>query len=83
MLKSIHYTRGFAALLVVMFHFSFMYIGKVEPFNTVFLNGGFGVDLFFLISGFIITYVTEKKTQASDFFLKRFFFESIHYFCLS
>jgi peptidoglycan/LPS O-acetylase OafA/YrhL len=73
MLKSIHYTRGFAALLVVMFHFSFMYIGKVEPFNTVFLNGGFGVDLFFLISGFIITYVTEKKTQASDFFLKRFF----------
>lgn len=47
MLKSIHYTRGFAALLVVLFHFSFMYIGKAEPFNTAFLNGGFGVDLFF------------------------------------
>lgn len=73
MLKSIHYTRGFAALLVVMFHFSFMYIGKVEPFNTAFLNGGFGVDLFFLISGFIITYVTEKKSHVAVFFLKRFF----------
>lgn len=73
MLKSIHYTRGFAALLVVMFHFSFMYIGKVEPFNRVFLNGGFGVDLFFLISGFIITYVTAKKGNVAVFFLKRFF----------
>lgn len=73
MLKSIHYTRGFAALLVVMFHFSFMYIGKVEPFNTAFLNGGFGVDLFFLISGFIISYVTAKKGHVVSFFLKRFF----------
>lgn len=73
MLKSIHYTRGFAALLIVMFHFSFMYIGKVEPYNMVFLNGGFGVDLFFLISGFIITYVTAKKGNVAGFFLKRFF----------
>lgn len=73
MLKSIHYTRGFAALLVVLFHFSFMYVGKVEPFNTAFLNGGFGVDLFFLISGFIITFVTTKKGKVSKFFLKRFF----------
>ncbi|MGJ0125961.1 acyltransferase family protein [Pantoea sp. RHCKP32] len=73
MLKSIHYTRGFAALLVVMFHYSFMYIGKVEPFNRIFLNGGFGVDLFFLISGFIITYVTAKSGRVSSFFVKRFF----------
>lgn len=73
MLKSIHYTRGFAALLVVMFHFSFMYIGKIEPFNTVFLNGGFGVDLFFLISGFIISYVTNSNNNVFNFFLKRFF----------
>ena len=73
MLKSIHYTRGFAALLVVMFHYSFMYIGKIEPFNTAFLNGGFGVDLFFLISGFIISYVTERNGSVGNFFLKRFF----------
>lgn len=73
MLKSIHYTRGLAALLVVIFHFSFMFIGKVEPYNTLFLNGGFGVDLFFLISGFIITYVTEKNINVAGFFLKRFF----------
>ncbi|QBR52188.1 MULTISPECIES: acyltransferase [Erwinia] len=73
MLKSIHYTRGFAALLVVLFHFSFMYIGKVEPFNRALLNGGFGVDLFFLISGFIITYVTAKKDNVAKYFLKRFF----------
>lgn len=73
MLKSIHYTRGFAALLVVMFHYSFMYVGKVEPFNRIFLNGGFGVDLFFLISGFIITYVTAKNGRVFSFFVKRFF----------
>lgn len=74
MLKTIHYARGLAALLVVMFHFSFMYLGKVEPYNTIFLNGGFGVDLFFLISGFIIAYVTKNtNTKVSHFFIKRFF----------
>ncbi|HEP0935593.1 TPA: acyltransferase [Enterobacter roggenkampii] len=73
MLKSIHYARGMAALLVVLFHFSFMYIGKVEPYNTMFLNGGFGVDFFFLISGFIISFVTQKKISLQAFLLKRFF----------
>ncbi|HDR2701943.1 acyltransferase family protein [Enterobacter roggenkampii] len=73
MLKSIHYARGMAALLVVLFHFSFMFIGKMEPYNTIFLNGGFGVDFFFLISGFIISFVTQEKIKLSTFLLKRFF----------
>jgi peptidoglycan/LPS O-acetylase OafA/YrhL len=51
-----------------------MYIGKTEPYNTLFLNGGFGVDLFFLISGFIISFVTDiKRTNIVNFYIKRFF----------
>lgn len=43
-------------------HKDFTFFG--EWVNTAFLNGGFGVDLFFLISGFLITYllVVEKST---------------------
>jgi peptidoglycan/LPS O-acetylase OafA/YrhL len=45
--------------------------------NTAFLNGGFGVDLFFLISGFLITYllVVEKKISGKisiwKFYIRR------------
>jgi peptidoglycan/LPS O-acetylase OafA/YrhL len=56
-IESVQMMRGIAALSVVFFHFE------------IFSKGGFGVDLFFCISGFIMMLVTEKNTD--DFLKKR------------
>ncbi|HWY12713.1 MAG TPA: acyltransferase, partial [Bacteroidia bacterium] len=37
-----------------------------RPINTFLMNGGYGVDIFFLISGFLITYLLLKEKQASN-----------------
>lgn len=57
MIESIQLLRAAAALAVVMHH------------TALFGNGAWGVDLFFVISGFIIAYVTE--TDRRHFLLKR------------
>ena len=55
--ESVQSLRGIAALFVVMQHICFIQ------------RGSFGVDLFFLVSGFIMMYVTEKSTK--HFVMKR------------
>ncbi len=55
--ESVQSLRGIAALFVLMQHICF-----IE-------RGAFGVDLFFLISGFIMMYVTQKDT--AHFVVKR------------
>ncbi|ELQ6871175.1 acyltransferase [Escherichia coli] len=73
---SIHYMRGIAALLVVFFHFrSFLdnvYVQK-DLGSILFGAGAFGVDLFFMISGFIIALSTERNSKAGIFVIRRFF----------
>lgn len=73
---SVHYLRGIAALLVVFFHFrSFLdnvYVQK-DLGNILFGSGAFGVDLFFMISGFIISLSTERTSSVSVFITRRFF----------
>lgn len=60
MIKNLQILRAIAALLVVFFHCDFLDI-KI---------GQFGVDIFFVISGFIISFVLNKN---QDYFLiKRF-----------
>ena len=69
-LQSIQVLRGLAALLVVLFHLANLETemmtdnGLIEsPFITgIFLNGYAGVDLFFVISGFIMVYVTQSSS---------------------
>lgn len=57
--------RGFAAMLVVLCHIS----GSTRPYfqtsflGDVFFQGYIGVDFFFVLSGFIITYVHFKDLQ--------------------
>ncbi|HEG2001851.1 TPA: acyltransferase family protein [Enterobacter asburiae] len=64
MILSIHYLRGIAALLVVLFHFrdKLNNVYTQKDLGDLLFGGGLaGVDLFFLISGFIIVYSTKKK----------------------
>jgi len=59
MIKNLQVLRALAALLVVFYHYHFygLYVGA------------FGVDIFFVISGFIISFVISKTSD--DFFKKR------------
>lgn len=66
-LQSIQVLRGLAALLVVFYHIRALEIISITanglnetPYTGgIFANGYAGVDLFFVISGFIMVYVTE------------------------
>lgn len=78
MIKSVHYLRGLAALLVVFFHFRYYlndYYAHPQLGDMLFANGAFGVDLFFIISGFIICYATQRPEPKPlvSYALKRIF----------
>lgn len=87
MICSIQYLRGIAAILVVLYHargaldFSFGNIPNVGDF--LFAHGYFGVDLFFIISGFVIVLSTQNDTSITSFLLKRIFrVYPLYLFCL-
>jgi len=67
--------RGIAAVMVVFFHYSVrygqLYSYQVEPLFK-FDIGLYGVQLFFIISGFAISLTLEKTTHAVDFMVSRF-----------
>lgn len=76
MILSLHYLRGIAALIVVMYHCRFLLngvYGQPEIGNILFSKGSIGVDIFFMISGFIIAASTEKKQTIKTFALRRIF----------
>jgi peptidoglycan/LPS O-acetylase OafA/YrhL len=60
--------RGIAALGVVFFHFS---LGH-EDYENIFRFGTTGVDLFFMISGFVIFMSLDKADSLRTFILNRF-----------
>jgi peptidoglycan/LPS O-acetylase OafA/YrhL len=60
MIRNLQILRAIAAILVVFFHCEFLGIQ----------SGQFGVDIFFVISGFIIAFVLNKNTRF--FLVKRF-----------
>ncbi|MBB3444207.1 acyltransferase [Rhizobium sp. BK379] len=77
---SIEVGRGVAALLVVLHHTGSImseprFFGA-EPFNSHFNNFNVGVDFFFVLSGFIITWIhwddIGRKEQIRTFAAKRF-----------
>jgi len=68
-IHSIQYLRGLAAMLVLMSHNSFL-IGGLEKS----IPGALGVDIFFIISGFIIAFITSQHYEPPlAFAIKRFF----------
>ncbi|EBS6313052.1 acyltransferase [Salmonella enterica subsp. enterica serovar Millesi] len=75
---SIQALRGIAALMVALGHLNVFLNGVYSQSNLgdlLFFNGAIGVDIFFVISGFIIALATEKKESfvCVKFIIKRFF----------
>ena len=72
MLNGIQLIRGVAATMVVMFHIGLLLKGKtgtdITPFTTI---GAAGVDLFFIVSGFIVVYTTALRDFSARKFLYR------------
>ncbi|HUW28397.1 MAG TPA: acyltransferase [Sulfuriferula sp.] len=74
-IEGIQYLRGIAAMMVVFHHVRHVF-GDVSGWTTF---GGTGVDIFFVISGFIMVYMTplsrctmsERLSNMSRFWLKR------------
>lgn len=67
--------RGLAALAVVAFHFTTFYgreVGHLGSAPWSFAFGNYGVQLFFLISGFVIFMTLERTRTAADFVVSRF-----------
>jgi len=72
-LEALQVLRGFAALAVLLFHGT----GIFEDRLAYSFAGGFfrpadcGVDVFFVLSGFIIHYTAARNRSAMDFLAKR------------
>lgn len=66
--------RGIAAVMVVLYHYSFRY-GQLYDYQVApifsFPHGNLGVQLFFMVSGFVIFMTLDKVTDIRDFIVSR------------
>jgi len=73
-LESLDSLRGIAALAVVLFHYTIIvhrFVPDLEsPFT--FEHGHYGVELFFIISGFVIFMTITRCKTGMDFIVSRF-----------
>lgn len=79
-LKSLDTFRAIAALVVVWSHIEFVKPSfDIEKINfTLFPNAHYSVTLFFVLSGFLITYLlTKEKEKYQTIFFKKFYIRRI------
>ena len=67
-IKELDALRGFAAISVVLFHYT---MGN-PLLERYFVWGVTGVDLFFMISGFVIFFTLQTTRSGGDFLVSRF-----------
>lgn len=60
--------RGIAAIFVLLFHCVLF----ADLWHSIFLFGTTGVDLFFIISGFVMFFSIQKISSAKQFIVNRF-----------
>jgi peptidoglycan/LPS O-acetylase OafA/YrhL len=68
--------RGIAAMIVLISHYSWAYhhyFNILKPEKIYFKYGDWGVQFFFIISGFVIFMTLEKVATVREFALARFF----------
>ena len=73
-LLSIHYLRGIACLAVVFFHYRGLLNNTYTQQNLgdlLFEGGYFGVDIFFMLSGFVIVLSTTRDHSSINFIIRR------------
>ncbi|WP_288444433.1 acyltransferase [uncultured Serratia sp.] len=69
---SVQWLRGIAVMMVVVYHV-LLKAQLLGLTTTSFSIGAAGVDLFFIISGFIMVYITFGKSYSISYFLKKRF----------
>lgn len=68
--------RGIAALAVVLFHFKIHIaypIASIPVIGAVIFHGDLGVDMFFILSGFVMTYVYGLPAPKTRFNFRKFY----------
>lgn len=87
MIKNIQLLRGIAAIMVILHHSvqTSNNYGYQTRFTSFFENwGASGVDIFFVISGFIMVYIDNKRQSTPiSFFIQRFTRISPSYYFLT
>ena len=74
-LAEIDALRGVAALAVVLFHFTTRFMELYAPAGSPSFtvpHGHYGVNLFFIISGFVIFMTLDRTRHGMDFVVSRF-----------
>ena len=77
---NIQYLRAIAAIATVAHHVitgSYLYDYDYQNFFNVKQWGKYGVDLFFVISGYIIVYIQDKSNKSVSLFLKNRFLKIV------
>ncbi len=71
-IRSLTRVRFFAALWVVIFHWRASWAVNIDNYTGFFEAGRLGVDIFFVLSGFVLAHVYFPRVRAGTFDYARF-----------